>query len=354
MAINTRSRTRMLAVSLACSTILATAPAVAEPTPVELGDVNWLRDFDHAVETSRSSGKPILVLFDEVPGCSTCVDYGRTALSHPLIVEAAEDLFVPVAVYNNVEGKDRAILTSFREPTWNNPVVRIIDADRNELTPRHANDYSVSGLASAMVSALEAQRPGSAPEYLRLVAKEREQGLERATFAMHCFWVGEAKLGAQEGVITTRTGWLDNSEVVELTFDSDVVSYKWLVKQAQSMECADRVFARSDEQRKLAGKIEAVRVERSDESMRATPKDDKYELAQTDWRFIPMTELQATRANALIEQGQDPSRLFSPRQREMRQRVLDDPDRPRVSLIGHADLKGAFKTFHREESRSGS
>ena len=36
--------------------------------PVEVGHVNWGRDFDAALEMSAESGKPVLVLFQEVPG----------------------------------------------------------------------------------------------------------------------------------------------------------------------------------------------------------------------------------------------------------------------------------------------
>jgi len=36
--------------------------------PVEVGHVNWGRDFDAALKMSAESGKPVLVLFQEVPG----------------------------------------------------------------------------------------------------------------------------------------------------------------------------------------------------------------------------------------------------------------------------------------------
>ncbi len=36
--------------------------------PVEVGDVNWGRDYNAALKTSAKSGKPVLVLFQEVPG----------------------------------------------------------------------------------------------------------------------------------------------------------------------------------------------------------------------------------------------------------------------------------------------
>ena len=36
--------------------------------PIEVGDVRWGRDFDIALESSAKNGKPVLVLFQEVPG----------------------------------------------------------------------------------------------------------------------------------------------------------------------------------------------------------------------------------------------------------------------------------------------
>jgi hypothetical protein len=36
--------------------------------PVELGAVAWGRDFDAAVREAHKTGKPLLVLFQEVPG----------------------------------------------------------------------------------------------------------------------------------------------------------------------------------------------------------------------------------------------------------------------------------------------
>ena len=47
-----------------------------------------------------------MLLFQEVPGCSTCRNYGHNVLSHPLMVEAIESLFVPLAIFNNKEGKE--------------------------------------------------------------------------------------------------------------------------------------------------------------------------------------------------------------------------------------------------------
>ncbi len=43
-------------------------PAPAADPPVELGAVDWGRDLEAARKTSAETGKPILVLFQEVPG----------------------------------------------------------------------------------------------------------------------------------------------------------------------------------------------------------------------------------------------------------------------------------------------
>lgn len=78
--------------------------------PEELGKVQWLRDYDKALAIAKQQGKAVFILFQEVPGCATCRNYGHHVLSHPLIVEAIESEFVPLAIFNNKGGDDAAIL----------------------------------------------------------------------------------------------------------------------------------------------------------------------------------------------------------------------------------------------------
>ena len=101
-------------------------PKSAIATPPELGRVAFLRDSVVASKKANADNKPLLVLFDEVPGCATCTGFGSGPLSHPIVVSAAESEFVPLAVYNNVAGKDAEVLKAFNEPAWNNPVVRFL------------------------------------------------------------------------------------------------------------------------------------------------------------------------------------------------------------------------------------
>ena len=74
--------------------------------------------------------------------------------------------FIAVAIYNNVSGDDESVLKKFKEPAWNNPVVRFLDTSEKDLIPRWDKEWSKAGLMSQMKTALEkAGRP--VPEALK-------------------------------------------------------------------------------------------------------------------------------------------------------------------------------------------
>lgn len=308
---------------------MTTASSRAESSPVgaaapahkELGAVRWRRDFDAALAESKKTGKPVLILFDEVPGCQTCVSFGETVLSHPLIVEAAEELFVPVAVFNNIEGADRAVLKSFKEREWNNPVVRIVDAQRKELTPRVDGDYSPRGVVAAMAAALK-KSGREVPGYLTLLAQEvGDSEREKAVFSMHCFWEGEAKLGGLDGVLATRTGFVDGKEVVEVTFDPSRLKSAMLLSKARDMACT---------------------VDRAGGEVKASAKDDKYQLRGTALESLPMTPAQATRMNAALGDMEVAKRVLSPRQLALLDEIKRAPKAKWPVVIGRDDLAAAW------------
>ncbi|TMA25246.1 MAG: peptide-methionine (S)-S-oxide reductase [Deltaproteobacteria bacterium] len=135
---------------------------------------------------------------------------------------------------------------------------------------------------------------------------------------MGCYWEGEAALGALEGVVATRAGFLDGEESVELSFDPRVISYPELVKRAAALKCATRVFARSEAQLGAARRLVGGRAVRSDETARAARRSDQeFYLGRSTLRFLPLTPLQATRVNASLGSGGDPARWLSPRQRTL-------------------------------------
>ena len=123
--------------------------------------MGWGRDFDAALAASKASGKPVFLLFQEVPGCKGCKDFGREVLSDPEIVRAIEDHFVPLMIPNNKPGKDAEILKRFKETAWNFQVVRFLDSEAKDLIPRQDELWTKADLLGRMRAALEkAGRPG--------------------------------------------------------------------------------------------------------------------------------------------------------------------------------------------------
>ncbi len=281
-----------------------------------------MRDLELGKAQAKESGKPLLILFQEVPGCSNCTRYGSGPLRHPLIVEAIETYFVPVCVYNNKGGKDEAALRRFDEPAWNNPVVRIVRPDDSDVVPRMANFGSPAQLVSGIRQALMVNGQ-PVPRYLELLESElraRESGLETATFSMYCFWSGEVALGTIPGVVETEPGFQNGQEVVKVLFDPRAVSKKTLEETAQPsgiQACSRNEGFRSDRE----------------------PKDH---LGKTDYRFVPMTALQACRANSAVGKGQSPDALLSPRQLALLKAVREQPQKKWKDVVGAHDLAGVW------------
>ena len=232
-----------------------------------------------------------------------------------MIVEAIETEFVPVLVFNNRD-EDSALMKEFNEPTWNNPVVRYLNADRKDVTKRQDGLWSVGDTAKKMIAALKAEKR-RVPAYLELVAAESNAKRKTATFAMHCFWEGEARLGRLDGVLNTRSGWRDELEVVEVEYDPTAIAYESLVKTAQSMECASKVFAHNESQFQTAKKItgdRAVKLEPNQKADDAKESDLLYYLRNSKMKDLPLTRLQQVKVNAKLGIHEEPQDVLSPRQ----------------------------------------
>lgn len=134
--------------------------AVATENPPEVGAVRWGRDIDAALASSLDTKKPVFLLFQEVPGCVGCKDFGRDVLSDPAIVKAIEGNFIPVLIHNNKAGKDAEVRDRFKEPAWNYQVVRFLDGDGKDLIPRKDHIWTAAALSERMKEALaKAGRP---------------------------------------------------------------------------------------------------------------------------------------------------------------------------------------------------
>lgn len=309
-----KSFLKITALSFLTMTLITNSLLAGDP-PVELGQVKWLRNLDEGVTQAKTENKSIFILFQEVPGCATCQNYGKNVLSHPLIVDAIENLFVPVAIFNNKRGEDAIVLKSFGEPAWNNPVVRIVNNAKKDVVKRVGGNYSQLGIVQAMVEALQAEGR-DVPAYLDLLEKEllgEYSGLETANLSMYCFWTGEKQIGQIDGVVETQPGFMGGREVVQVQFDPEVVSYGKLVKKAVSNNYASHVYVEDAQQRKEATKL-IGKTNISNASSFRIDREPKYYLSKTIFQYIPMTDLQAVKVNSLIGQNQSPESLLSPAQ----------------------------------------
>ncbi len=143
----------------------------ADSQPIEIGLVHWGRNFEEAFERSRREGRPVLALFQEVPGCSGTQQFGKDVLSHPRIVEAIENEFIPVLIYNNRGGRDAEILAQYNEPAWNYQVIRFLDSSGNDIIPRKDRIWTLGAVAGRLSDALRAAGR-NVPLYLQGLAIE--------------------------------------------------------------------------------------------------------------------------------------------------------------------------------------
>ena len=97
---------------------------------------------------------------------------------------------MPICVYNNTKGDaDEAILKRYKERSWNNPVVRIVDAaserpDKELIVPRIVNDWTLPTLARSMKAAIE-KRKQPVPKYLELLIAENPKAKASVATAVY-------------------------------------------------------------------------------------------------------------------------------------------------------------------------
>ncbi|MEM7146351.1 MAG: VPGUxxT family thioredoxin-like (seleno)protein, type 2 [Verrucomicrobiota bacterium] len=314
------STPRPTIITLALAALTLSSPATrANPNPVEAGTVTWSRDLDAAFAQSKKTGKPVFLLFQEIPGCAGCQQFGKEVLSQPLLVEAIENEFVPVLVYNNRNtGPDPEILKRFNEPAWNYQVVRFLDHDAKDIIPRKDRIWTTPALATRMIETLQKQnRP--VPQYLRsLSLHPNDATLEQAAFAMFCFWTGEQKLGGLDGVVYTEAGWFDGREVTRVFYDPAVIPFDHLLNQAAAFRCADKVYTTTDSQQKItSAKSSLPSAPLTKEYRPAKASDQKRQLPGTPFAGLPsLNPIQLTKLNAFARTNpQKAQSWLSPSQR---------------------------------------
>ena len=293
------------------SLVLLLAPLIfLGGQPVEIGTVSWSRDYDSSLKEAKKQNKPLFVLFQEVPGCKACKDYGKTVLSHPLLVEAIEDEFIPVLVHNNKSGIDETLLKKFNEIAWNYQVVRFIDSKEQDIIPREEKVWSREETAQRMAMALT-EYGKTVPNYLSFVKQEfNDADLEEALFSMFCFWTGEVKLGGIDGVVKTEVGFYQGREVVKVWYDKQHITLNGLVTESAKIKCANRVYTN------VTGKYALPRENyKASEYTKAPPSDQKKQINGTQFKRLNLSDFQKTKINAFVRTNLEKAKTYlSPRQ----------------------------------------
>ena len=292
--------------------------------PEELGSVSWYRTYEEALVASNKENKPVLILFQEIPGCSTCKNYGNDVLSNPLLADAIENEFIPLAIYNNKGGKDRVILEKYGEPTWNNPVVRIVNSKGGDIVPRVSGNYSAKGLYTAMDLALQKEFK-EIPEYFLLLGKELAATNSKTSetyYSMYCFWTGEKQLGSQNGVLNTEAGFMNGREVVKVTYNKGEVA-------KQDLDA----FAKANK----------MSIIPKSSSYRWAQNDEDYYLQHTDYKYLPLTPLQRTKINSAVGNRQSGNKYLSPSQLKWLKDIQDN--KAEKKQLSSVDFNKAWKSI---------
>lgn len=279
----------------------------------ELGKVKWLRNLEAAKKEATQKKLPIFLLFQEVPGCATCRNFGNDVLSHPLIVEAIQTYFVPLAIYNNKGGHDAEVLDFYKEPAWNNPVFHIIDEKGKDIQPRHSGQYTAASVVKAINTAL-IKTNRLIPGYLSLLETELNAKTDELYLEMFCFWSGEKNIGSQPGVVYTEPGYSNGREVVRVVFDQNQTSVDRVVSAARKTGNADAIHEKSG--RKAGTDIKSLPLKNY-----SIDKDLHYYLKNSVYANLPLSPMQATKVNSALGTGANPSLYLSPLQLKMLEEI---------------------------------
>jgi hypothetical protein len=298
-----------------------------------------------AVLLSHETGRPILRY--RVPSLSSDaksagaaaaaasdMEVASAVWSHPLLVEAAQSLFVTLCLHQAPRKAGAAPAAAFGMASS----LDVLDSTGAKLVPTLVSAPSTSSssstsstcptvinrrnVARAMVRALESHRPSRPiPRYLALLLEEEDAGRgEIAVLGTDDPVRGEVEFAGLAGVIATRTGTVDRQKVVEVTYDSHRLSFGCVTRFALKRKVGGVVYHRTNDER-MAAQVEIGRLGEVAETVPFAGTiqpdfDPKPALRRTPLRFVPLTGIQATRANRLVHQGRfdEAVHLLSPRQ----------------------------------------
>lgn len=311
----------------------------------ELGYMQFTcANMDQAQQDALAKKHPILAIEVRIPGDA---DAGRDIFRHPLIVEAARTLFTPVV--RIVSAEDDAHQITKAKLIERAPSGKLCRTKVVFLNP-HSGTFLTDALfgdgltrvavVQAMCHALATYSNTSVPQYLALVCEEEVGRVDvmrhphaparkrdcTAYFGVEDAAKSEVQFAALDGVLGTKPGFWQGRRVVQVTYDARKVCFSSLVRHALHADLLDNqgiVFYKTNDQKRSA-QVELARIateatielkEFEDGQVKAD-YDPKHALRKTPLRFVPLTDIQSTRANRLVHLGRfnEAMHLLSPQQ----------------------------------------
>ena len=331
----------------------ATASKVPAPCPYQLKKNQYFDELGYmhfdcgtlgeAQPLAIASGKPMLAIEVRIPGDT---DVGRDIFCHPLIVEACQSLFVPVV--RIIEDKQdesprqyniRSGPTFVQRAPSGKPCrtkVAFLDPHSGEFlaTPLYGDMLTPVGMVSSMAHVLANWSSCfGVPKYLSLLCEEemgKIDGVNKqrprpkdyvAFFALEDSAKGEVEFAGLDGVFATRVVFISGRRAVEVSYDSCKMAHCSLIRHALNRDMVIIAYYKTNDEKRAAeveiarANVVSVGLEKFEGGIQSD-NDPKRALRKTPLRFVPMTDIQATRANRLVHLGRfdEAVHLLSPQQ----------------------------------------
>ena len=314
----------------------------------------------HPVKSSSSESTP----YDRVALHQINIKkFAKSVLSHPLIIEAIEDLFVSVCFSweeciggGPEEHCFKKLIAGSVGDNYFLPTIAILGSQGEDIVSKSSTSMeylTVGRFCTVMIKSLlffHQSELNPVPRYLKHLERQERvfdnKSGGKAFFAMSNAHVGEAEFAECIGVIACKAALFGEKELVLVIYDEKLVSYSEIVRFAIGRGKTDIIYYVNDEEKEVANYqvINKSCTNKSDfEVARLTGsiggsiqvRTANYYISLTTFQFIPMTQYTMCRVNhALFQKDRDDAfSLLSPRQGALLQYLRRNSDIPKSSIV---------------------
>ena len=321
---------------------------------------------DVPTELSVVSGK--LILYVQTSWSNAKVE-PTNAFLHPLILEAIETFFIPVAIIpNHVEGQQSLQL--------NVTSVGFMDSShKNLIEPISCQGLSIRPILETAMSYVLKKNEQPIPTFLgdMMLSYSSDKGFERhAWFGFHDKLPASDEFCSIMGMQRCQFGGFANQAddpVVEIIYNYKETCYSSLLRQVLTLLTSRQivVYCQSNDERMAArveinklsglGKYERqIAIVQVNKSIVFEPRMDNncYSgIRQTPLRYVPMTEYQASKSNQLIVDGQyeKAATLLSPRQVKILATAVSTCFKDFFDVVGYPIIDAWISTMDKNPPR---